>query len=206
MQMMVHEIDRLSELLRKLLYFSRPIRPELMRPLKADDIIRHTVQFANPHLAEKRVELRLELAALKEQILGDPDALHQVFLNILNNSIQMVDEGGSIVIATRTDAKTGYLVIDLEDSGPGVPLELRDKVLTPFYTTRPRGSGLGLAIAYEIIRAHGGTLEFADAEHLSGAHCRIRLPPNAKTRIRHAAEDASVKKRGARLKGRIDSQ
>jgi signal transduction histidine kinase len=176
MQIVLHEIDRLSGLLRKLLYFSRPIRREVMRRLEADDLIRHTVVFVKPQMEKKHIQLKMELAAPEAAILGDPDALHQVFLNILTNSVEMVDEGGSLHVATHAEGKTGHLVIDLEDSGPGIPPELREQVLTPFYTTREGGAGLGLAIAYEIVRAHGGSMEFIDAEHLDGAHCRIKLP------------------------------
>jgi signal transduction histidine kinase len=181
MQVALHEIDRLSELLNKLLYFSRPVRSENMRPLEVDDTIRHTVLFVKPHLTEKRIELNMKLATEGNETLGDPDALHQVFLNILTNSIQMVGEGGSIFVATRTDVKTGHLVIDVEDSGSGVAPELREQVMTPFFTTRQGGSGLGLAITYEIVRAHGGTIAFFDAEILNGAHCQIRLPIHTKT-------------------------
>jgi signal transduction histidine kinase len=176
MQIVLHEIDRLSGLLRKLLYFSRPMRREVMRRLEADDLIRHTVVFVKPKLEEKRIDLKMELAAPKAAILGDPDTLHQVFLNILTNSVEIVDEGGLLYIGTHTDGETGRLVIDVEDSGPGIAPELREQVLTPFYTTRQGGAGLGLAIAYEIVRAHGGTIEFIDAEHLKGAHCQVQLP------------------------------
>jgi signal transduction histidine kinase len=176
MQIVLHEIDRLSGLLRKLLYFSRPMRREVMRRLEADDLIRHTVVFVKPQLEKKRIDLKMELAAPEAAILGDPDALHQVFLNILTNSVEIVDEGGLLYIATHTEGETGRLVIDMEDSGPGIAPDERDQVLTPFYTTREGGAGLGLAIAYEIIRAHGGTIEFIDTEHLTGAHCRVQLP------------------------------
>jgi signal transduction histidine kinase len=176
MDLVLHEINRLSALLRKLLYFSRPMRRDLMRPLDADDLIRHTLGFVNPTITEKRIDLRTDLSAAGSKILGDPDALHQVLLNILTNSIHMVDEKGSIHISSRPDRENGRLVIDVEDSGPGIPPELREEVLTPFYTTRQAGYGLGLAIAYEIVRAHGGTIEFLDPVRLSGAHCRVRLP------------------------------
>jgi signal transduction histidine kinase len=176
MQIVLHEIDRLSGLLRKLLYFSRPARREVMRRLEADDLIRHTVVFVKPQLEKKQIDLRMELTAPEATILGDPDALHQVFLNILTNSVEIVDEGGSLYVATQAEGEAGRLVIDVEDSGPGIAPELREQVLTPFYTTREGGAGLGLAIAYEIVRAHGGTIEFIDAEHLKGAHCRVRLP------------------------------
>jgi signal transduction histidine kinase len=176
MQIVLNEIDRLSGLLRKLLYFARPMRREVMRRLEADDLIQHTVVFVKPQVEKKRVDLKMDLAAPHTTILGDPDALHQVFLNILTNALEAADQGGLLAVSTRADRETGRLVIDVEDSGPGIPPDQREQVLTPFYTTREGGAGLGLAIAYEIVRAHGGTIEFIDAERLNGAHCRVELP------------------------------
>lgn len=176
MQIVLNEIDRLSELLRRLLYFSRPVRQDLMRPVDAQDLIRHTALFIKPRLLEHRIDLDMDLEVGGAEILGDPDALHQVFLNLLTNSIQMAGEGGLISIAARPNDDGSRLVVHLEDSGPGVPPGIREEVFTPFYGKRRGGSGLGLAIAYEIVHAHGGTIEFVDPERLGGAHCRVTLP------------------------------
>jgi len=175
-QIALHEIDRLSDLLRKLLFFSRPVRHDLMQPLDADDLIRHTVLFIRPRLVQKRLDLDMALAAPQARILGDPDALHQVFLNILSNSLAMVDEGGLLSIASRVDREAKLLVIELMDNGPGLSPEIREQAFTPFFTTRHGGTGLGLSIAYEIVRNHKGTIEFVEPEGGPGAHCRVTLP------------------------------
>ncbi len=176
MQIVLNEIDRLSELLRRLLYFSRPVRQDLMRPVEAQDLIRHTALFIKPRLLEHRIDLDMDLEAGGAEILGEPDALHQVFLNILTNSIQMVGEGGLISITARPSADGSRVVVHVEDSGPGLPPAIREQVFTPFYSQRRGGSGLGLAIAYEIVHAHRGTIEFVDPERLGGAHCRVTFP------------------------------
>lgn len=176
MQIVLHEIDRLSDLLRKLLYFSRPVRSDLMHALEADDLLRHTVLFIKPRLLEKRVDLDMHQQAGSAEILGEPDALHQVFLNILTNSVTMVDEGGRISVATQADEAAGQVVIDIADTGPGLAPEDRDKVFTPFFSRREGGAGLGLAIAYEIVGAHRGSVAFIDPVTGTGAHCRITLP------------------------------
>jgi signal transduction histidine kinase len=176
MQIVLNEIDRLSELLRRLLYFSRPVRQDLMRPVEAQDLVRHTALFIKPRLLEHRIDLDMDLEAGGAEILGEPDALHQVFLNILTNSIQMVGEGGLISITARPSADGSRVVVQVEDSGPGLPPAIREQVFTPFYSQRRGGSGLGLAIAYEIVHAHRGTIEFVDPERLGGAHCRVTFP------------------------------
>ncbi len=176
MQIVLNEIDRLSGLLRKLLYFSRPVRQDLMRPLETDDLVRHSVLFVKPRLIENRIDVDIDLQAPGVEIRGDPDALHQVFLNILTNAIQIVGEGGRISVATRAEPEEGRIAVVIEDSGPGLPPARREQVFTPFYTERHGGSGLGLSIAYEIVRAHAGTIEFIDPERLGGACCLVSLP------------------------------
>lgn len=176
MEMVLNEINRLSDLLRKLLHFSRPIRADKMEPLAADDLIRHTVLFIKPRLLEKRIDLTLDFNAPDATIHGDADALHQVFLNILTNAVGILGKEGRITVTTRLTEESGELVVDLEDSGPGLNQEDRIKVFTPFFTTRHGGSGLGLSIAFEIIRAHKGRIEFVEPHKLGGAHCRVTLP------------------------------
>ncbi|MCP4573996.1 MAG: hypothetical protein GY838_16680 [bacterium] len=175
MQLVLDEINRLSDLLRKLLYFSRPVRTDLMKTVEADDLVRSTVLFIRPRLLEKRIDLELDLAAPGAALLGDPDALHQVFLNILTNSVDALDDGGRVAVSSRVDGNRG-LAIDLEDTGAGLDPGIREQAFTPFYTTRHGGSGLGLSTAYEIVKAHHGTIEFVDPVRLAGAHCRVTLP------------------------------
>lgn len=174
MQIVLDEINRLAHLLRRLLYFSRPVRKDIMHPVDLDDLIRYSVLATKPRIVQKRLDLELDLAAGGAEILGDPDSLHQVFLNILTNSIDMVAEGGAMSIATRVE--DDRIVCDLEDTGPGIAADLRARVFTPFYTTRHGGSGLGLAIAYEIVQAHEGAIAFVDPRRHGGAHCRVGFP------------------------------
>lgn len=176
MQLVLTEIDRLSGLLKKLLYFSRPVRQDQMKPVDINDLVRHTVLFAKPRIVQRRVDLDLRLTAADGQVLGDADSLHQAFLNILTNSLDHVEEGGMIAIASRIDRDTRQVVLDFTDNGPGLSPDVRAQAFNPFFTTRHGGSGLGLSITYEIITAHRGLIEFIDPEMPTGAHCRIFLP------------------------------
>lgn len=176
MQLVLNEIDRLSGLLKKLLYFSRPVRQDQMRPVDINDLVRHTVLFAKPRIVQRRVDLDMRLTAADGQVLGDADSLHQAFLNILTNSLDHVEEGGAIAIASRLDRENRQVILDFTDNGPGLTPDVRAQAFNPFFTTRHGGSGLGLSITYEIITAHRGSIEFVDPETPPGAHCRIYLP------------------------------
>jgi two-component system sensor histidine kinase HydH len=172
----LHEIDRLSDLLRRLLFFARSVRKERMKPLNADEVIRNTVDFVKPMFAKKDIALEVNLNADGARIIGDPVLLREVFLNILSNSVDIVHAGGAASVATRPDGEAGRLVVDFTNTGPPLPPELRERVFEPFFTTRQDGTGLGLAIAYEVVHAHDGTIEFVETAGARGAHCRVTFP------------------------------
>ena len=104
-----------------------------------------------------------------------PQRLQQVFLNLVVNAAQAIDEGGTIRVVTESRLDT--VVVRVEDDGPGMSPEVRERVFDPFFTTKPvgQGTGLGLAIAYEIVRQHGGELEVSCPEG-AGTRVEVRLP------------------------------
>jgi len=175
-QLVLSEINRLSELLNKLLYFSRPHDPETMTPQDINDLLRHTVLFVKPRILQQKIDLDLDLADEPLTVAGDAGSLHQVFLNLLTNSLQAMGKHGRLTVASRSDPKAGMARIEVRDTGPGIDPDIMEQVFDPFFTTRHGGTGLGLSIAYEIIRAHGGEIRFAAPENGRGARCIIALP------------------------------
>jgi two-component system NtrC family sensor kinase len=110
---------------------------------------------------------------------GTPALLNQVVMNIVANAADALEGQGEIAVSTlSTDSD---YIIQVDDSGPGVPQDVRDRIFEPFFTTKPVGSGtgLGLAIAYSVVRAHGGEIVVEDAT-LGGARFRIVLPKGAR--------------------------
>jgi signal transduction histidine kinase len=104
---------------------------------------------------------------------GHPEKLRQVLVNLVRNAAEAAGAGGRIsVVLTERD---GTAEIAIEDSGPGIPPELRPRLFEPFFTTKPSGTGLGLAVSRAIARAHGGDLA-ADAATGGGARFALRLP------------------------------
>ena len=104
---------------------------------------------------------------------GDPQALHHVFLNLALNARDIMPGGGRLRV--RVNARRGEVRLHFEDTGPGVPLELRHKIFEPFFTTRAKGTGLGLAFVERIVSEHGGSVTVGAAAG-GGASFEIRLP------------------------------
>ena len=88
---------------------------------------------------------------------ADRSQLHRALLNLAKNAVAAAGLAGKVVLAARGESGT-RVTWEIRDSGPGVPDEIRDKIFTPFFTTRERGTGLGLAFVQEIARDHGGAV------------------------------------------------
>jgi len=151
-----HEIDRLDKVVKALLDFGRPGRPTMMAsdPVEVlEDVVLFTNRFAgqsNVHI-EKRFEDDLP------KVTADPDQLKQVFLNLITNAVQAMDEGGDIVLTVAEEGD--FVEVSVSDTGPGIPPEEIGKVFDPFYSTRDAGTGLGLTIVHRIIDEHDGHIE-----------------------------------------------
>jgi PAS domain S-box-containing protein len=117
--------------------------------------------YVAPQASRRNLILTLDLPSLLPQILADKERLRQVALNILDNSIKFTPDGGTIIL--RAMEKDKNLIIEVQDSGPGVPKELRQRIFSPYYKiesdrSRISGLGLGLALCKAIVELHGGQI------------------------------------------------
>ena len=165
-------LERMRELVVKLRTFSRLDEGETKRVSIRESIDSVLTILGHRLGAHVAVECRI----------GDPDVidcmpglLNQALMNLVTNAIDAVAGDGRIVIGAQVEDDA--YVIRVEDSGPGIPRELRQRVLEPFFTTKPvgQGTGLGLSITYSIVKKHGGSLELTDAPS-GGAAVIVRLP------------------------------
>ncbi len=108
------------------------------------------------------VELRHHLASGLPRVPVDGEQIRRVFINLVDNAIEAMDQHGTIDIETQFDAPNSLVRVVVADDGPGIPPEERDKLFLPYYSTKRRGSGLGLAIVRRIVIEHGGSIEVGD--------------------------------------------
>ncbi|MDD4952624.1 MAG: HAMP domain-containing sensor histidine kinase, partial [Desulfovibrionaceae bacterium] len=147
------------------------------KDLDLDAAVQDLFRLLRFELKAKEVSPRLDIEA--ETVFADPDALRQALLNLLVNSLDALpDKGGELRLASRrgADAK-GWpgTWLSVEDNGPGMAGEVRDRALEPFYTAKEKGTGLGLAIVQTIMRGHKGLVEI-DSGPGQGARLKLFFP------------------------------
>ena len=156
-QVIKQEIDRLDKVIKALLDFGRPSAPTL-RPTNVEDVVADVVLFTRRFAGQARVEIETEYAAGIPLVWADADQLKQVFVNLVSNAVQsMEDAGGTISVRVWDD--DSFVFVSVRDTGPGIPSDNLIKIFDPFYSTRDDGTGLGLTIVHRIIDQHGGRIE-----------------------------------------------
>jgi signal transduction histidine kinase len=155
MASLLEQIDRLEQLVRRLLYFDQNQWQEDLVPASLEAIAEESVSLLRLKAEEQSVTLAyrtnalpLPIVPLRRQEVG------QVMVNLILNAIQASPEGCQVEVGI--DLQQDYLVAWVEDQGPGLTPEERERVFDPFYSTKPDGTGLGLAISHEIVTRHGG--------------------------------------------------
>jgi two-component system sensor histidine kinase AtoS len=167
------EIDRLDRVIKALLDFGRPSKPTLM-PTSVGDVLSDVVLFTRRFASQSRVEIEERYAENLPTVMADADQLKQVFVNLISNAVQvMEDSGGLIVVETATD--NGFVSVSVHDNGPGIAPEDQSKVFDPFYSTRSEGTGLGLTMVHRIVDEHSGHIE-VESESGAGTRFTVSLP------------------------------
>ncbi|MBP9943176.1 MAG: two-component sensor histidine kinase, partial [Desulfomicrobium sp.] len=130
--------------------------------------------------SQKNIEIRENLAPGLPIILSEPALLRQLLINLINNAMDAMPEGGSITIGTR-QGDNGGVCIQVEDTGFGIPEENMDKIFDPFFTTKApgKGAGLGLSISHGILQRIGGRV-FATSRPGHGSTFTVELPVEAR--------------------------
>ncbi len=163
------EVGRINGLVSNFLDFARPVVLKRSR-IDMSAFCRDLVEFMHGAAEKRGLELRFVEARSELELDADPSQLKQVLLNLFENSFDASPPGGEVllrldeelppaeILAQRSTSKV--IVLEVEDSGDGVPPEEIERLFVPFYTTKPEGTGLGLAISEKVIRAHHGHLRY----------------------------------------------
>jgi two-component system NtrC family sensor kinase len=168
------EVERLIEIVLRMLDFYRPSRGGMVRT-DVNQVLRNALAIADKRLQHSRIRTYTRLASNLPRIPAVPDQLAQVFLNIVINAIDAMPEGGDLRLGTLLTQDGEWILVAFRDSGAGLTPDQVSHVFEPFYTTKFEGTGLGLAISYGIVERHGGTIEVS-SQSGGGATFIVRLP------------------------------
>jgi len=177
LQMMYDEATRIGRITSNLLAFARAGGKQRAL-VDINDIARRTFALRSYHLSTLNIAVSLDLDPGEPKIWADASELQQMILNLLINAEQaLVTVDGPRTIVVRTRADEGEARLEIADSGPGIPADIRSKIFDPFFTTKPEGvgTGLGLSICYGIAREHGGRI-WVESEPGHGARFEVALP------------------------------
>jgi signal transduction histidine kinase/CheY-like chemotaxis protein len=166
------ELDRLMTTVQRMLDFYRPGGVDPQR-INLVALLRRVINLLMPQLSTREIRVSTGFSSKLPSILAVGSQLEQVFINIILNAYDAMPNGGELRISARPVRE--MVEILFQDTGPGVPDEIRNRVFEPFVSTKDGGTGLGLSVSYGIIAAHGGSLDLV-ADRSSGACFRVTLP------------------------------
>ncbi len=178
---MRHQVERLTHTMESLLSFARPPRARL-RSTDVNATLEKVLFLIRQQAHGNTLDVADALAASLPLVLADPAQLEQVFLNVCLNACQAMSGQASGMLTVRSRAGDGNVLVEIADTGPGIPPDVRGQVFKPFFTTKREGNGLGLAISARIVAEHGG-------------HIGYRCPPEGGTVFTITLQQA----RGARV-------
>jgi signal transduction histidine kinase len=176
------EADRLNRLVGDLLSYARPVLPQRQN-VHVEDLVRGAVDLARA--AQQRDDtLNFDLQLHESHtVQGDPDLLRQALVNVAENAIQAMPDGGTLTVRTYGTLLDGQpaVAIAVRDTGEGMDTLVRSKATDPFFTTRPTGTGLGLAIVHRLVNSHGGRVQI-ESSYGAGTTVTLVLPLRAPNR------------------------
>jgi two-component system NtrC family sensor kinase len=170
------QIERIERIVRRMLDKTR-FETELS-PLDLNNLLRRLCDAMSPAFDKRGIKMVFDLEENIPLIAGSADRLQQLFLNLINNSLDAMPEGGELTVRTATangnNGKSNQVVVDFADTGLGMTPEIMSRIFDPLYTTKARGhgTGLGLVIVNQVVVEHGGSVE---VESEPGRGTRFRL-------------------------------
>ncbi len=159
-----NEINRLEAIVKDFLQFARPAEPQL-EVMDAAAVLRDVRDLLAPEFEKRAIQLKIGPIA-SDRFQADFQQLKQVLINLVQNAAESIQHDGQITLRARTDTArlNGHLepviILETEDTGKGIPVEVQKRLFDPFFSTKETGTGLGLSIAARIVEKHGGALEF----------------------------------------------
>jgi signal transduction histidine kinase len=192
-QIIETQIQRMVNIIQHYLSRTREV-PREHHPTDVNDLVRETLVLLEPVCRQHQVQVDTGLAKTLPLLNAESASLQRVVINLLNNAIDAMDTGGRVVVTTRMssppETPRSGIVVEVKDTGSGIPPELLPRVFDLFVTTKApgKGTGFGLIVCQEIIEAHDGTIEIS-SQFGAGTCVRVFLPVDEAAALSPVAEE-----------------
>jgi two-component system NtrC family sensor kinase len=176
----VKETSRCKDIVKGLLEFARPKEPEASL-ININDIVENSLALMERQALFQNIKIKKSFTPNIPKIIADSAQLQQVFMNIILNAAEAMDENGTLTLNTSLDGDKKYIKVKFSDTGHGIKKEDKKRLFEPFFTTKEvgKGTGLGLAISYSIIQKHKGTID-VESRVGKGSTFTVKLPVKRK--------------------------
>jgi two-component system NtrC family sensor kinase len=174
LEIIIHETIRCRGIIQELLEFSREQEPKKVLA-NVNEIIEKALSILENEFRLHHIHLEKRLATDIPEMLLDVNQMEQVFVNFLLNAIEAIEDQGAVTIRSRTEPDKKSVIVEIKDSGVGIPQEHMDRIFEPFFSTKAKGTGLGLAVNYGIIEKHQGQIQISSPPG-QGTRVAVRLP------------------------------
>ena len=175
-QNIIEQVDRVQKRMQGLLNFARPLEPR-PQPMAINALIGDVAETLRSRFETAEVKLRLELASDLPETSLDPNHVEQVLMGLMTNALEATPPGGMVTIRTKFEHNGNGRAVSvfIEDTGEGIPGEMRERVFEPFFTTKSHGTGIGLALAKKLVERNGGSIGIAESSG-GGTRIDVTLP------------------------------
>jgi two-component system NtrC family sensor kinase len=173
LETMRREVERTTAIVQNLLDFTRPKEP-VRKQLNLVKVVEESLSLIRNKLSINNVEVENHMQPLPD-VMADPAHMKQVFLNLLINACEAMEEGGTLTIRTGYDEKGNKATVSVRDTGVGIETANLARIFDPFFSTKEKGTGLGLSVVNGIVTRHNGSVE-VDSAPGKGTEVRVTLP------------------------------
>jgi two-component system NtrC family sensor kinase len=174
LELSLSEIQRLSEMLRNMLSFSKP-EEEARKQVNLNELVEGILLMMERQMRESNIKVETDFDQGAPSVMASTNQMRQVMLNMFKNAKEAMPNGGTLTVRTLKEDQN--VLVHIQDTGVGIPEEIRNKIFEAFFTTKQKvkGVGLGLSVCYGIIKDHGGEIK-VESEEGKGTTFMISLP------------------------------
>jgi signal transduction histidine kinase len=175
LEIMIAEAERMAALIERLRSAYRPVHPKDFQPISLNDLVEDVYILISTHLRHNDITFAFLPETDLPNVLGMPDQIRQVMLNLFLNAIEVMKPGGGLTVETRFLPLQEEVLLVVKDTGPGIDPEFLPRIFDAFVTNKETGTGLGLTITRDIVQQHHGRIA-AENDSQAGAIFKIWLP------------------------------